>query len=122
MKRDGFNTRGKFGEHTESFIVKDVAGHRHLTATKTGVRAAWNWIPILPMQTLGDFSGPCFRCFVARLKLLEPGYTARTISPRIKRSCRRRLDVTVLERIPIIPRQDRKAARPVGQKSPLNRH
>jgi hypothetical protein len=66
MKRDGFNTRGKFGEHTESFIVKDVAGHRHLTATKTGVRVAWNWIPILPMQTLGDFIGPCCRCFVAR--------------------------------------------------------
>ena len=37
MKRDGFNTRGKFGEHTESFIVKDVAGYRHLTATKTGL-------------------------------------------------------------------------------------
>jgi hypothetical protein len=26
MKRDGLNTRGKFDEHTESFIVKDVAG------------------------------------------------------------------------------------------------
>ena len=26
MKRDGLNTRGKFGEHTESFIVKDASG------------------------------------------------------------------------------------------------
>ena len=26
MKRDGLNTRGKFGEHSESFIVKDANG------------------------------------------------------------------------------------------------
>jgi len=48
--------------------------------------------------------------------------TTHTISPRIKRGCRRRLDVTVLEQMPIIPPQDRKAAGSVGQKSPLSRH
>jgi len=47
---------------------------------------------------------------------------AHTISPRIKSGCRRRLDVTVLEQMPIIPPQDRKAAGSIGQKSPLSRH
>ncbi len=133
------------------------------------------------MQTLGDFIGPCCRCFVARFhpfgesfapiivfrlsvtlpsnlfgqfgsqqiliglqrashNLACPGApsyhenscgvwaiisTTHTISPRIKRGCRRRLDVTALERfaqMPLIPPQDRKAAGPVGQKSPLSRH
>ena len=48
MKRDGFNTRGQFDEHTESFIVKDVAG------LKKGSKLLRRLFPVDTACTLGD--------------------------------------------------------------------